>query len=267
MISIAITGIAGRMGKTIAAVVDENPKTVLSGALEMAGHALIGKDASVVTGVGKSGVKVTDSLEEAFKGSDAIIDFSAPEASIKNLEFAAKSGSAIVIGTTGLSVQHRERIKELSKDTRVVFAPNMSVGVNLLFKLVAEAAKALGDDYDIEIVEAHHRHKVDAPSGTALRAAEVAAAALGRDIDKVAVYGREGITGERTREEIGIQSVRAGDIVGDHTVMFAAPGERIELIHRAHSRSTFAGGAVRAALWLTGKPNGLYDMHDVLGFK
>ncbi len=267
MISIAITGIAGRMGKTIAGIVEENPETKLSGALEVSGSNAIGKDASLITGVGTEGVIVTDSMEDAFVGCDAIIDFSAPEASIKNLEFAADSGSAIVIGTTGLSVQHRDRIKELSNDARVVFAPNMSVGVNLLFKLIAEAAKALGDEYDIEIVEAHHRHKVDAPSGTALRAAEVAATALGRDIDKVAIYGRQGIIGERKSQEIGIHSVRAGDIVGDHTVTFAAPGERIELTHKAHSRSTFAAGSVRAALWLADKPNGLYDMHDVLGFK
>ena len=267
MISIAITGIAGRMGKTIAGIVEENPETKLSGALEVSGSNAIGKDTCVITGVGTEGVIVTDSIEDAFADCDAIIDFSAPEASIKNLEFAADSGSAIVIGTTGLSVQHRDRIKELSNDARVVFAPNMSVGVNLLFKLIAEAAKVLGDEYDIEIVEAHHRHKVDAPSGTALRAAEVAATALGRDIDKVAVYGRQGIIGERKYQEIGIHSVRAGDIVGDHTVTFAAPGERIELTHKAHSRSTFAAGSVRAALWLADKPNGLYDMHDVLGFK
>ncbi len=267
MIAVSVTGVAGRMGQNIVSAVIENPATELAGALERPGHACLGKDVGEVIRGEKTGVTVTDDPQSAFEDADVIIDFSAPDASIRNIEAAAELEKAIVVGTTGFSPQHRERIKELSSRTRIVLAPNMSVGVNLLFKLVSDAARVLGDDYDIEIVELHHRHKVDAPSGTALRIAEVAAHTLGRDLDEVAVYERKGILGERKTGEIGIQSVRAGDIVGDHIVIFGGTGERIELVHRAHSRSTFARGAVRAALWLVDKPRGLYDMQDVLGLK
>lgn len=267
MISIAVSGVAGRMGRNIVGAVLENRAAELTGALESPGHQSIGKDVGAVSGVEKTGVKVTDEPEKAFKKADVIIDFSTPEASIRNLEAASVMKKAIVIGTTGFSLQHRERIKELSVHTRVVAAPNMSVGVNLLFKLVEEASRVLGADYDAEIIEYHHRHKVDAPSGTALRLAEVIAHTLKRDAEKVMVYTRKGIIGERTSEEIGIQSVRAGDIVGDHTVLFGGQGERLELVHRAHSRNTFARGAVRAAMWLIDRPVGLYDMHDVLGLR
>jgi 4-hydroxy-tetrahydrodipicolinate reductase len=267
MVYAAVTGAAGRMGSRIVHFIQKIPNVSLSGALERSGHPMVGRDAGEVAGLGKLGVKITDNPKRAFGNSDVIIDFSNHEATIRCLEEAISLDKAFVIGTTGFSHHQRERIKELAQGTRVVMAPNMSVGVNLLFKLVEEAAYLLGGDYDIEIVESHHRHKKDAPSGTALRIAEVAAYALGRDLEKVAVYQRKGIMGERKPGEIGIQSIRGGDIVGDHTVIFAGPGERIEITHRAHSRDTFATGAVKAALWVVDKPNGLYDMQDVLGLK
>jgi 4-hydroxy-tetrahydrodipicolinate reductase len=267
MIYAAITGAAGRMGRRIVNFIQKDPRVALSGALERSGHPLLGRDAGEVAGLGKLGIKITDNPKRAFRNSDVVIDFSNHEATIMCLEEAVSLGKAFVIGTTGFSHHQRERIKELSQGTRVVMAPNMSVGVNLLFKLVEEAASVLGGDYDIEIVESHHRHKKDAPSGTALRIAEIAAHTLKRNLARVAVYERKGIVGERKTEEIGIQSIRGGDIVGDHTVIFAGPGELIELTHRAHSRDTFATGAVKAAVWVVNKPNGLYDMQDVLGLK
>lgn len=267
MINIAVTGAAGRMGKSIIAAIKANPLVALAGALEKEDSQSIGRDAGEAANIGPIGVKVTDSMARAFKKADVIIDFTAPDASMRNIEEAVRLKKAVVIGTTGFSTGQRSRIKELGKKTPIVMSPNMSVGVNLLFKLVRDAAAVIGKDYDIEIVEAHHRHKKDAPSGTAVRLAEVMASALDRDLDKTAVYGREGIVGERKPEEIGILSVRGGDIIGDHTVMFAGLGERVELTHRASSRDTFALGAVRAALWVADKPNGLYDMQDVLGIK
>jgi 4-hydroxy-tetrahydrodipicolinate reductase len=267
MIYAAVTGAAGRMGTAIVRALHGNARISLSGALEKEGSPAIGKDAGEAAGIEKTGIRITESKDRAFRKADVIIDFSTPDASIKALEDAVTLNKAIVIGTTGFSMHQRETIKDLCAKTRVVMAPNMSIGVNLLFKLVEEACAVIGRDYDAEIVEYHHRHKKDAPSGTAIRIAEVIASALGRDLEKVAVYERKGITGERRPEEIGIQSVRAGDIVGDHTVIFAALGERLELTHRASSRETFAMGAVRAALWVADKPNGLYDMQDVLGLK
>jgi 4-hydroxy-tetrahydrodipicolinate reductase len=198
---------------------------------------------------------------------DVIINFTNPEASIGSLEFARAMGSAIVIGTTGLSPEQTERIKELSKSVRCVFSPNMSVGVNVMFRIVQEVAQVLGPEYDIEIFEAHHRLKKDSPSGTAAKLGELIAKAIGRDFGQVGVYGRKGMVGERTKEEIGMQVIRAGDIVGEHTVLFGGMGERLEIIHRAHSRDNFARGAVRAALWVVNQPNGLYDMQDVLGLR
>ncbi len=267
MIYAAVTGAAGRMGSRIINFIKVNPGVELAGALEMPGHPTLGSDAGEVAGLGKLGVKITDNTKRAFRNSDVVIDFSNHEVTLRCLEEAVKLDKAFVIGTTGFSHQQRDRIKELSQETRVVMAPNMSVGVNLLLKLVEMTASILGDDYDIEIVESHHRHKKDAPSGTALRIAEVAALALNWNLEKVAVYERKGIIGERKPREIGIQSLRGGDIVGDHTVIFAGPGERIELTHRAHSRDTFAMGAVKAAIWVVDKPIGLYDMQDVLGLK
>ncbi len=267
MVRITLAGAAGRMGRAIACAIGENPQVELVSALERPGHPLLGRDVGEVAGIGKIGVRITDNCERAIGRADVVIDFSTPQSSITNLEVAERRNRAIVIGTTGFSPAQRERIKVLSRNTRVVMAPNMSVGVNLLFKLAHDTASIIGRDYDIEIVEYHHRHKKDAPSGTAIRLAEMIAKALGRNLEEVAVYERRGITGERRDEEIGIQSIRAGDIVGEHTVIFAGGGERIELTHRAHSRDTFAVGAVRAAIWIVGKPNGLYDMQDVLGIK
>lgn len=267
MTKIAVTGAAGRMGKAIINAMSAVPQVSLTGALERADSPFIGKDAGETAGREKLGLKITSSTDKAFKDADVIIDFTMPEASLEFLKLAAARKKAVVLGTTGFSHHQREEIKEFSLKIPVVMAPNMSVGVNLLLKLVHDAAVAIGRDYDIEIIEAHHRHKKDAPSGTAIRIAEVIADAVGRDLDKVAVYERKGIIGERRPEEIGIQSIRAGDIVGDHTVIFAAPGERIELVHKASSRDTFAAGAVRAAAWLANKPAALYDMQDVLGLK
>lgn len=263
----AVTGAAGRMGRAIIGAIRQNHLIKLTGALERDDSPYLGRDSGEVAGIGKNGVEITDDKVKAFSQADVIIDFTNPEATIINLEEAVAEKKALVIGTTGFSHHQRDVIKDLSQKTRVLMAPNMSVGINLLLKLVYDTAKLIGKDYDIEIIEAHHRHKKDAPSGTAIRIAEVAASALNRDIEDVAVYERKGIIGERSLDEIGIQCIRAGDIVGDHTVIFAGAGERIEITHRASSRETFAVGAVKAAVWVVGKTDGLYDMQDVLGLK
>ncbi len=267
MINVAVTGAAGRMGMAIINAVQANSNITLVGALERDGSPMVGHDAGEVAGAGHAGIRITDNRDIAFGETDVIIDFTAPESTIKNVEEAAHLGKAIVIGTTGLSHHQRDHLKELGAKVRMVMAPNMSVGVNLLFKLVHDATRKVGHDYDIEIIEAHHRHKKDAPSGTAIRISEVVADALGSNLEDVAVYERRGIIGERQPGEIGIQTIRAGDIVGDHTVIFGGPGERIEITHKASSRQNFAVGAVKAALWLVDKPNGQYDMQDVLGLK
>jgi 4-hydroxy-tetrahydrodipicolinate reductase len=211
------------------------------------------------------GIPLEADLKKA--GGDVIINFTNPKTSIESLEFARETGSAIVIGTTGLNPEQIERVKDLSKGVRCVFSPNLSVGMNVMFKIVQEIARVLGPEYDIEIFEAHHRLKKDSPSGTAVKLGELIAKAVGREFGKVGVYGRKGMVGERTKEEIGMQVVRAGDIVGDHTVLFGGIGERLEIVHRAHSRDNFARGAVKAALWVVNQPNGLYDMQDVLGLR
>ncbi len=267
MLKTVVVGALGRMGRSIMDVVAESNAVELSGAVETSDNPYIGKDIGELAGTGKTGIRLTDDLEEAIKDAGCIIDFTLPEATIHNLEVACKYGKAFVTGTTGFSHHQRGILRDLGKKGRIVAAPNMSVGINLLLKVVADMAEVLGDDYDVEIVEAHHRLKKDAPSGTAIRLAEVLAHTLHRDLDSVATYGREGIIGKRKHDEIGILSVRAGDIVGDHTVLFGGDGERIEITHRAHSRVTFARGAVRAALWLVEQPNGLYDMQDVLGLE
>ena len=267
MINVAVTGVAGRMGMAIVNAVQSNGNIRLAGALEREGSPMVGHDAGEVAGTGHASIRVTDDRSVAFGDVDVIIDFTAPDATIKNIEEAARLSKAIVVGTTGFSHQQRDYMKDLSRNVRLVLAPNMSVGVNLLFKLVHDAASKVGNDYDIEIVEAHHRNKKDAPSGTAIRISEVVADAVGRNLEEVAVYERKGIIGERGPGEIGIQTIRAGDIVGDHTVMFCGPGERIEITHKASSRQTFAVGAVKAALWLADKENGIYDMQDVLGLR
>lgn len=260
-----VVGAAGRMGGRIIHMIQEVPSLKVLRAIERPDHPSIGKDVGEVVGLGRLGIPLEGELEG--EGGDVIINFTNPQASLTSLEFAKSKGSAIVIGTTGLSSGQMERLRELSRDVRCVYSPNMSVGVNLMFRIVQEVARVLGAEYDIEILEAHHRLKKDSPSGTALRLGELIAQATGRDFGRVGVYGRKGMVGERTKEEIGMQVVRAGDIVGEHTVLFGGPGERLEIIHRAHSRDNFARGALRAALWVVSQPNGLYDMQDVLGFR
>jgi len=261
---IAVMGAAGRMGKTLVEAVQQAPGAGLTAAIDRADSTLVGADAGELAALGRIGVPISGDLSRVAEEFDVLIDFTHPTVTLKNLAFCRKAGKAMVIGTTGFSVEEKERLAEAGKDIPIVFAANFSIGVNLCLKLLDTAARVLGDDVDIEILEAHHRHKVDAPSGTAVRMGEVVAKALGRDLEKVAVYGREGQTGARKRETIGFATVRAGDVVGDHTVLFAAEGERVEITHKASSRMTFAKGAVRAALWLDGRAPGLYDMQDVL---
>jgi 4-hydroxy-tetrahydrodipicolinate reductase len=267
MVKIAVCGAAGRMGGRIIVAVNEAEGVELTGALERPGHPMLGQDAGMLAGTGPLGVKVTDDINAVVEGCDVMIDFTTPKVSLKNLEVCGLKKKAIVIGSTGFTPEERALAKELAKDIPVVLAPNMSVGVNVCFKVLADIARILGDDFDVEIVEAHHRLKKDAPSGTAVRMGEVVAEALGRDYRQVANCHREGITGERTREEIGMQTIRGGDIVGEHTVYFIGQGERIELTHRAHTRDMFSRGSVRAAKWVVAQQPGLYDMQDVLGLK
>jgi 4-hydroxy-tetrahydrodipicolinate reductase len=266
MIKVAITGAAGRMGKTLLEAVQQAEGTSVSAAIERPGSSVIGVDAGELAGIGHLGIGIIESLKDAPE-FDVLIDFTRPDVTMNNLDVCRQRGSAIVIGTTGLDDAQKAKISEAGKEIGVVFAPNMSVGVNLCLKLLQMAAKVLGDEVDIEVIEAHHRHKVDAPSGTALRMGEVVAETLGRNLKECAVYGREGQTGERDRKTIGFETIRAGDIVGEHTVMFAGLGERVEITHKASSRMTFAGGAVRAAEWITENSPGLYDMQDVLNLK
>ncbi len=267
MLNIAVTGAAGRMGRALIEACHESDSCKLSAALEHAGNSLIGSDAGDMAGLGSLDVQLVDSLAATANNFDTLIDFTRPEVTLSNLEYCVANKKNIVIGTTGFTDEQKTHITEAAKSIGVMFAPNMSVGVNLCFKLLEIAARVMGDEVDIEVIEAHHRHKVDAPSGTAVRMGEVNADALGRDLKECAVYGREGITGERDRGTIGFETIRAGDIVGEHTVMFADIGERVEITHKASSRMTFANGAVRAALWLQDQPNGLYDMQDVLGLR
>ncbi len=260
-----VVGAAGRMGIRLIHIIKENPSISLIQAIERADHPWIGKDIGEMIGLGRINVPLEGRLKD--KGGDVIINFSTPQASIESLEFAKDTGMAVVIGTTGFSQDQIEKIKDLSKDVRCVLSPNMSIGVNVMFRLVEEVARILGPEYDIEILEAHHRLKKDSPSGTAMKLGELVAKAIGKDIHQVGVYGRKGMIGERKKDEIGMQVIRAGDIVGEHTVLFGGIGERLEIIHRAHSRDNFARGAIRAALWVINQPNGLYDMQDVLGLK
>ncbi len=260
-----VVGAGGKMGGRIIHLIKETPSMKLVRAVERPDHPSIGMDIGDVVGLGKIGVLLEGSLTKG--EGDVLINFSSPQASIESLEFAKESGLAIVIGTTGLNSDQMNRVKELSKNVRCVFAPNMSVGMNVMFRVVQEVARVLGPEYDIEILEAHHRLKKDSPSGTAVKLGELISSSIGRDFGKVGVYGRKGMVGERTKEEIGMQVIRAGDIVGEHTVLFGGMGERLEITHRAHSRDNFARGTVRAALWVVNQPNGLYDMQDVLGLK
>ena len=261
---VAIIGAAGRMGKVLIEAVDGTEGLELGAAIVEPGSSLIGADAGEMTGIGKTGVKMAGSLDDVKDDFDVLVDFTFPDLTLENARFCSANGKMLVIGTTGMTDAEKQ---QLAAENPGRFAPNMSVGVNVVLNLLRTAAATLGDDYDVEIIEAHHRHKKDAPSGTALRMGEVVADALGRDLKECAVYGREGFTGERTRKEIGFETIRAGDVVGDHTVLFATEGERIEITHKASSRMTFAKGAMRAALWLEGKAAGLYDMQDVLNLK
>ncbi|MFD2645674.1 4-hydroxy-tetrahydrodipicolinate reductase [Pseudomonas japonica] len=261
---IAVMGAAGRMGKTLIEAIQQAPGAGLTAAVDRPDSTLVGADAGELAALGRIGVPISDDLAKVGEEFDVLIDFTHPSVTLKNLAFCRKAGKAMVIGTTGFSPEEKQLLAEAGKEIPIVFAANFSVGVNLCLKLLDTAARVLADEVDIEIIEAHHRHKVDAPSGTALRMGEVVASALGRDLREVAVYGREGQTGARDRQTIGFATVRAGDVVGDHTVLFAAEGERVEITHKASSRMTFAKGAVRAAMWLDGREAGLYDMQDVL---
>jgi 4-hydroxy-tetrahydrodipicolinate reductase len=262
---IGITGAAGRMGRTLIEAISQVDGLELTAAIERPESTLLGADAGELSGQGKNGIAVVASLAELTDEIDVLIDFSVPDATMANLALCRSQGIAMVIGTTGFTPAQQSEIEQAAGVVPICKASNFSTGVNLCFKLLDMAARVLGDDVDIEVYEAHHRHKIDAPSGTALSMGKVVADALGRDLDKVAVYGREGQTGARDRNTIGFATVRAGDIVGDHTVTFAADGERVEITHKASSRMSFARGAVRAAGWLPGQNAGLYDMQDVLG--
>ncbi|MDN0084867.1 4-hydroxy-tetrahydrodipicolinate reductase [Crenobacter sp. SG2305] len=265
-LNVVIVGAGGRMGRTLIESVLSTPNTKLHAAIDRSGSDFIGQDAGLFVGK-KTGVIVSDDLATALDGADVLIDFTRPEATLDYLAACTSRGVSMIIGTTGFDDAGKAAIKAASEKIRIVFAANYSVGVNLTFKLLDIASRVLAEDYDIEIIEAHHRHKVDAPSGTALRMGEVIANALGRDLKQCAVYGREGVTGERDPGTIGFATVRAGDVVGDHTALFATNGERVEITHKASSRATFANGAVRAARWLADQPVGLYDMQDVLGLR
>lgn len=267
MLRIAVAGVSGRMGSCLVKAADAAPHAEFTAAISRPGSLAVGKDAGELSGLGPIGVHVVDDLSGMLDQFDLLIDFTRPDTSMMLIEQCRAAGKKIVIGTTGYTPEQKHMIELAAQDIAIVLSPNMSVGVNLSLKLLEMTARVMGDDSDIEIVEAHHRHKVDAPSGTALRMGEVIAAVLDRDLKDCAIYGREGHTGARDRKTIGFSTIRAGDIVGDHTVMFADDGERVEITHKATSRMTFANGAVRAALWLKDKPNGLYDMQDVLGLK
>jgi 4-hydroxy-tetrahydrodipicolinate reductase len=267
MIKAIIAGAGGRMGGRIAQLIHETQDMTLAGAFEKADHPAVNKDLGEWLGLGKIGQPIASGLNEVIERGDVIIDFTFHSASMEHLRTAADRQKPMVIGSTGFTAGEMEEIKTLCQSVPCLLAPNMSVGVNVLFKVVADVAKALGEGFDIEILEVHHNLKKDAPSGTALKLAQVLAQARSLDLDQVAVYERKGIIGERKPEEIGIQTFRAGDIIGEHTVLFGGMGERIEIIHRAHSRETFVRGALRAARWIIGKKNGLYDMNDVLGLK
>ena len=266
-IRIGITGAAGRMGGHLIEAVQQHPGTVLGAAVERPGATVVGADAGEMAGQGRLGVRLVDDVVAVLGDIDVLIDFTTPEATLNHAHACASHGVRLVVGTTGLDAQQRDALQTLSARVPMVVAANYSAGVTLALRLIATAARVLEEDYDAEIIEAHHRHKVDAPSGTALRMGEVLAAARGRDLATDAVYAREGHTGAREPGTIGFQTIRGGDIVGEHTVMFAGAGERLEITHRASSRMTFAGGAVRAAVWLMEQPRGLYDMEDVLGLK
>ncbi|MCK6264826.1 4-hydroxy-tetrahydrodipicolinate reductase [Vibrio sp. ZSDE26] len=265
MVRVAIAGAAGRMGRNLVKATYLNQEAKVASGSERPESSLVGVDLGELCGEGKLDIAIVDSLEKSIEEYDVIVDFTAPVNTIANIELCKKYGKQIVIGTTGFSEEEKQQIDAASKDIAIVMAPNYSVGVNLVFKLLEKAAKVMGDYCDVEIVEAHHRHKVDAPSGTAIGMGEAIAGAMGNELNDVAVWAREGITGERTKDEIGFATIRAGDIIGEHTAMFADIGERVEITHKATDRMTFANGAIKAAVWLNAKPAGFYTMTDVLG--
>ncbi len=264
---VAVVGAAGRMGKSLTQAVAETEGLVLGAATERSSSSLLGSDAGELANVGCLEVALVDSLQDVIDAFDVVIDFTTPAATLDHIEICRAAGKSMVIGTTGFTDEQKEQVSVAAKEISIVMAPNMGIGVNLCFKLLEMAAKVMGDDADIEIIEAHHRHKIDAPSGTALRMGEVVADALGRDLKECAVYGREGQTGERDPKTIGFETIRAGDVVGEHSVWFATEGERVEIVHKASSRMTFAKGAVRAAAWVRSHESGLYDMQDVLNLR
>lgn len=264
---VGVVGANGRMGRRLIEAAHQGVHTQVGAAFARSGSPLVGQDAGSIAGIGHIDVPVLGEIGRHSDDFDVLVDFTSIEATMRHLEICRDAGRAIVIGTTGLSETQKGQLSEAARDIPVVFAPNMSIGINVLLQVLGQVATMLGDDYDVEIIEAHHRHKVDAPSGTALRLGEAVADSLGRDLDRVAIYGREGITGERQAETIGFSTIRGGDVVGDHTVLFAGIGERVEITHKASSRMTFAKGAVRAAQWVSDKPAGLYDMSHVLGLK
>ena len=267
MAKVIIAGAGGRMGRRIGYMVNEHPELQVAAGFERHDSPDVGKDMGELGGYGTNGIKVADDLEKVIDQGDVIIDFTFHEATMTIARQAAKKNRAMVIGTTGLSQDNLQELAELCGDFPCVQAPNMAVGVNVLFKLAAKVASILGNDYDMEIVEAHHRMKKDAPSGTAMKLGELMASAVGRNLDEHGVFSRHGIIGERSDEEIGLQTIRAGDIVGEHTVYFAGAGERLELTHRAHNRDNFARGAALAAAWVVKQHNGLFNMFDVLGLQ
>ena len=267
MIRTIVSGANGKMGRRICALMEQDSDLELVGAIESKNSSEIGSDIGVVCGIGKKDIEIKHELDGITDDGEVVIEFSNPEATLNHIRIAAEKEKAMVIGTTGLTDEQIEDIRKMSVRIPIVLAPNMSLGVNILFKLVEDVAKLLGEDYDIEIVEMHHRFKKDAPSGTALKLAEHAAKGIGEELSEVAVYGREGLIGERKKKEIGVMSLRGGDVVGDHTVVFAGLGERLELTHKATSRDTFALGALRAAKWVIDKLPGFYNMQDVLGVK
>jgi len=263
---IAIAGASGRMGRMLIEATLQDEGAVLAAAFDRPGTPFIGRDAGEMIGAA-CGVAITDDARAAIAAADCVIDFTRPEGTLAHLEIARQFGKSMVIGTTGFTAGEKDAIAAAAKTIPVVFAPNMAVGVNAVFKLLEVAARILNEGYDVEVIEAHHRFKVDAPSGTALRMGEVVARELGRDLETCAIYGREGVTGERKADTIGFSTIRGGDVVGDHTVLFAGIGERIEITHKSGSRMPYALGAVRAGRFLAGRTNGLFDMQDVLGLR
>jgi 4-hydroxy-tetrahydrodipicolinate reductase len=262
---VAITGAAGRMGRTLTGMIDQAQDLTLGAAFERGSSDALGTDAGQLAGAGPLGVPVSADVSAALDRFDVLIDFSVPEATLAMLPVLVEADKKLVIGTTGFDAEGQAAIERAAETIAVLKSPNMSVGINVVFRLIEMAARALGEDVDVEVIEAHHRHKIDAPSGTAVRMGEILAGALGRDLERDAVYGRRGVTGERDRRAIGFSVVRGGDIVGDHTVLYAGTGERIEITHRAQSRANFAQGALRAARFLAQQPRGLFDMQDVIG--